>query len=769
MRRKVLGLWLVLLVACGFIAARTNYRTDMGDFLPHSASMAQQVLAGQVNGGAASHIVLLSLSGAPMPVLATLSDTLATSLRRQPGFLDVMNGGDASFAGVQNYVWQNRYLLSPGVTAAKFSAAGLHEALESDLSVLNSELGLALGQSLPSDPTGEMLLLLNQFDNNTGPAQQNGVWAAPDGSAALLLVHTAVPGFDLDAQQQALAQITTQFASARAATPGAAAAVLQMSGPGVFAVHIRNTTKADVSRLSMLALLGAAGLLAFAYRSPRVLLLGLLPIVSGALAAIAAVSLAFGFVHGITLGFGVTLIGESLDYAIYLFTQTGRGERPGETLSRIWPTLRLGALTSIAGFCAMLFSSFTGFAQLGLFSIAGLVAAAATTRFVLPHFVPQDFFAGGADTLAQPLHVLIRHKRAGRGLLVTAFIAAIILLLLHRGGMWDGNLLNLSPISASDQRLDQTLRQDLAVPDQRYFAVFTAADEQQALQKSEALAPVLSGLVATQKLGGFDLPSTILPSRATQRAHQAALPDAATLHINFARAIAGLPFNATAFTPFFKDVETARIAPLLTRASLPPALALQYDSLLTRNGSNWVVMVPLHDVTDPAGIASVLKKSGPDFVDLNQESDRLLGNFQHQAVMLAVAGSLAILLLLWLGLHSVKRVAAVAAPLIAAVTITAAVLTLGEAKLSIFMVAGFLLIVAIGSNYCLFFERSTPGTKEYPRAVASIVLANLCTVAAYGLLSFSRIPVLHDIGLTVALGTFLSLLCGALLSTKPAP
>ena len=58
------------------------------------------------------------------------------------------------------------------------------------------------------------------------------------------------------------------------------------------------------------------------------LLLGLLPIASGALAGIAAVSLAFGFVHGITLGFGVTLIGESLDYAIYLFTQPAKASRP---------------------------------------------------------------------------------------------------------------------------------------------------------------------------------------------------------------------------------------------------------------------------------------------------------------------------------------------------------------------------------------------------------------------------------------------------------
>ena len=40
-----------------------------------------------------------------------------------------------------------------------------------------------------------------------------------------------------------------------------------------------------------------------------------------------------------------------------------------------------------------------------------------------------------------------------------------------------------------------------------------------------------------------------------------------------------------------------------------------------------------------------------------------------------------------------------------------------------------------------------------------------CTVAAYGLMSLSGIPVLHDIGLTVSIGTFLSLVCGAVLST----
>jgi len=153
----------------------------------------------------------------------------------------VMNGDAQSFTGVQNYVWRNRYLLSPDVTASGFSVAGLQSALTSDLALLGSELGMVMGQSLASDPTGEMLGLLKQFDSGTGPAQQDGAWVAQDGRTALLLAHTASPGFDLDAQQLALAAISDHFAQARAAMPGAGSATLQMSGPGVFAVRTRDT------------------------------------------------------------------------------------------------------------------------------------------------------------------------------------------------------------------------------------------------------------------------------------------------------------------------------------------------------------------------------------------------------------------------------------------------------------------------------------------------------------------------------------------------
>ena len=150
-------------------------------------------------------------------------------------------------------------------------------------------------------------------------------------------------------------------------------------------------------------------------------------------------SLGFGAVHGITLGFGVTLIGEAVDYAIYLFTQITPGSTPADSLSRIWPTLRLGLLTSVCGFGAMLLSGFPGLAQLGLFSIAGLIMAVLVTRFVLPALLPPGFTVRAAAGLAPRVTALADAARFLRYPLMLATIAGMFYLGTHRDSLWAMN------------------------------------------------------------------------------------------------------------------------------------------------------------------------------------------------------------------------------------------------------------------------------------------------------------------------------------------
>jgi predicted exporter len=55
-----------------------------------------------------------------------------------------------------------------------------------------------------------------------------------------------------------------------------------------------------------------------------------------------------------------------------------------------------------------------------------------------------------------------------------------------------------------------------------------------------------------------------------------------------------------------------------------------------------------------------------------------------------------------------------------------------------------------------------------PQVLASLLLANGCTVAGFGVLSLSRTPVLHDLGVPVAIGTLLSLIFATIIMS-PAP
>jgi len=91
-------------------------------------------------------------------------------------------------------------------------------------------------------------------------------------------------------------------------------------------------------------------------------------------------------------------------------------------------------------------------------------------------------------------------------------------------------------------------------------------------------------------------------------------------------------------------------------------------------------------------------------------------------------------------------------------------------QLTILHLVGLLLIVAIGSNYALFFDRAAAqaDAQERARTVASLLVANLTTVMGFGALAFSSVPVLAAVGSTVAPGALLALLFSAVLARPDA-
>ncbi len=785
-RALIPALWLGCMALASIIVARAHYVADLSAFLPAKPTPKQQLLVDQLRDGPASRLMLIAFEQGDAAARAAVSVATARRLRLDPQFSGVDNGEPVSEERDREFLFSHRYLLSDTVTAARFSAAGLHAAIVDTIDSLASSAGLLLKSLLPSDPTGELPRILDQLQRSGAPSTSEGVWASPDGGRALAVAETAARGSDTDAQEHAVETVRAAFAAAVRETPapGAAAVRLKLSGPGVFAVDARSKIERAAVRLSIVSSMLVVMLLFAIYRSVPALALGLAPVASGALTGIAAVALGFGTVHGVTLGFGITLIGESVDYSVYFFVQSCRAPEGGAAVPNWrrswWPTVRLGMLTSVCGFASLLPSGFPGLAQLGLYSISGLVAAALVTRHVLPALLPHGLVIRDVTPLGDrvaglllPARRLTDRHLAMLGLALAALAATI--LLEHRATLWNRELAALSPVSASDQNDDAALRRDLGAADVRALVIVSGPTQDSALRLAERAGEVLGALAEAGVIEGFDSPANYLPSVAIQEARRASLPDAPQLLERLTAAAAGTGLRVERLQSFLSDVEAARRGPLITARDLQgTSLRAGFDSLLLHQRNRWSALLPLHAsskarVVDTARVAAALQRAQLEeaqVVDLKQESDALYSAYLNEAIHLSSAGILAIIVLLLIALRSPRRIVRILVPLLLAVLTVAAGLALSGVQLTILHLVGMLLIVAVGSNYALFFDRQS-GLHEAggeSLTLASLVIANAGTVIGFGLLAFSQVPVLVALGTTVAPGAFLALVFAAVLA-----
>ena len=772
-RQRALGVWLLFVVAAAWITARTTYVADLSAFLPSTPTADQAVLLDQLRTGIATKLVLIGIEGGSAQARSEASLQLAQALR-QSGAFETVNNGDASpWQDAGTFLFEHRYLLSPAVDAQRFTADGLRSGIDETLALLGTPAGAIVKPTLLRDPTGETVRMAEAMLPARAPRSEGGVWVSRQAARAVIVAITRAEGSDLDGQERALAIVRTRF------EPLAAQGLrLLMSGAGTFGVSSRAQIQSEVERLAIAGSVIMVALLLAAFGGVRALATALLPVGTGVVAGIAAVSLGFGQVHGITLGFGTTLIGEAVDYAIYYLIQArpspSGGSGADRWIARHWPTVRLGLWTSLCGFAALVFSGFPGLAQLGVFSIAGLAAAALTTRHVFPLLAPDGAPGEGmrrrlGRIMARAAAVLGR--RAARWTVWLLTLAALVAL-VALPSPWRGDLSSLSPISPAEIRLDEELRADLGSVESGALVAVSAPDEAQVLALAEQAGQRLETLVAQGALLGYDSPARMLPSPATQARRRAALPDAATLTSALAQATDQGPLKAGRLGAFISDVQAARTQPLLDRAALRATpLAGAIDALLVPGtpARPWRALLTLQ--ADARGVpvdkvrAALADLPGARVVDISGELGAIYKRYLREAMLQALLGALAVCALLALHLRSASRLWRLCQPLGAAVLIVLAGLAASGAALGILHLVGFLLMVAIGSNYALFFDHLSHQGRMKENSdedtLASLALANLTTVLSFGLLAWSGIPALHAIGQVVAPGALLCLVLSA--------
>jgi predicted exporter len=640
---------------------------------------------------------------------------------------------------------------------------GDSRALERDaLHAAYTPLGFTRAFGISDDPLGLESEAFAEELPGAGRARLEGDILVVKGEARFwTLVRATVAGDPYRTQTHA--DVTTALAGARAAASEIASdAAIDGSGVVLHAAAAASKAQAEVATFGTIDLLAVVLLIVLVFRRLRPLVVTLLTIGIATIAALTACHFAFGEVHILTLTFGTSLIGVSVDYALHYFVNGMPAEGDPAEPHDIVPALILGCTTTVAGYLTFLIAPIPGLRQIALFSAVGLATACAVVILLYPRAL---------DVLS----VLFRKLRLERVSAprqvprwVARLAAARIETLVPRPVLWVAAPLLLAAVIVGLWRLEarddvrslQRPPPDLIAAEKRVrallgvnfdtrFVLVTGTTPEVVAQRLEALEPVLRRLVRDDRLAGYLSASPSLVSLARQR-HDRALLESRVYVENgsLERVMSGL-----GFTPDAIEARRAAFADTRGRWLTPDAWLESPLSAPVRHlwlgalGQAHAAVVMLDRNSAPDVVRSAIEAlPGVQLVDQVADISHVLGEYRRIAgwlMLVVVTVMLACLLVFYRSGTAVRT----AIPAAAGLALTLATLGLAGEPVNLLHVLSLLLVLGLGVDYAIILREG-----RNLQAVLAVFLSMTTTLISFGLLGFSSVPFVRSIGITVALG-----------------
>jgi len=769
-RCKAITIVCILLAALYVIFANFRISTELSLFLPEPVTKFEKLLHYQLNNGASTNIIFLGFSGLPAKELADFNQRMTKRLRQSDTFSKVTNNASNLSESALEFLEKNRYLLTHNDLSEQLSVAGLKASLSARLDGLASSSAPIEKRYLRRDPTGEIITLLGEWQGKVSrykrPQELYGVWFSDDRTRSLIMIEIAADISRLKNQVGAVLEIRSIYDSMK--LPGLTRI---MTGPAVFAVESGEDIRDDVTNLTLIAVILVVLFLWTAYRSIRMVVWVVSPLFMGIAVATATILLLYGKIHGITLAFGITLAGVAVDYPIHLLTGLGGSAVQNQhSIVKIWRTLRLGVFSTVVAYSAFLVSGFGGMQQLGLFTIVGLTAAALFSRWVLP-----EVAAGRKDKIAglmivhKYLRVLGQDASRLRWLVVASLTGSLAALILTDKPILHLNVDSLSPIKEERRAQGKMLRGDLGFWYGGSMMLITAGDKEGVLQFSERIEIDLDRLIEDQYIEGYDMASQFLPSLEHQELRKSQIIDIDTLRDNLKQASADFPFKKNVFDPFIKEISAVADLPLVDPLSLEEtAIGKKLNPLLFNfeDGAGGVIL--LHGVKDSKRMTDFADQyQGLYYMHLKSASTNLVARSVDRVSIIMLVCIAIIYISLAFAFKSWRRPLKIMIPTLSAAVGAAAILVFTNNPLSIFHLISLLLVVGLGLDYALFFNRLPENNDEWDTTFRSLWVCAVTTILVFGILVFSQTPPLQAIGITVAIGALMSFIFAAMWAAAP--
>ncbi len=743
---------LLFAALCAAWLARLDYSrkisTNVLDLIPPSEQSPEVALVRNFANDIQSRVMLFALRdpAAPGAAPTAAAQDFAAQLAASPLFAEATVLGDAANQETMGrQIFERRFeLLLPGWLGDRQREFAATHRPPADFSAWLADRTAADLEKFLAEPEAsamETLVLMDPLLLVPQLAHQAQILSPAQQARGHALVWSRIKPSPLaeEGQQPVFAAIRSALAHTRASHPDVE---LQWSGINRFAAASRARIESEISLLNLFSVVGVLVVSAIFVRHIYKIL-HLLPVILLSIAGAWTVStLVFDRLHILVFVIGSLLSGVAIDYGIYIYMQPAAepDEPYASKLRRILKPLLASCLTTVIGFSLLLFSDLPLIRQIGLFVAAGLLCALATAMLYFaqldrPFLEGRDFGRLGAGRE----HPLLRWLP--RALLAAAVLAALVgPWRLH----WRDDVHQLDIPAPELNRNEAELRALFGESgDRTLYLTYgdTLADARQHLEEFLAHETKIAPHAQHSSLG------LLLPTERDWRELRLRLATLPHFETDLRAALEQHGFVGDAFQSFFNDWSRLRRDP---PAGDYAAVAAHMRALLTgplallgsTHAPFWFLTIADHatDAAPPPGLHTVS-------VSQLQSLNDLFTRYRWSALRLSLIG-LALVIASVFAIYPFRRGLRIALIPAGSCFIVFGVFGLLGQSLNLFHLLGAFLGVCLSHNYAIFSSDHAAAGASPP---IPIRLSALCTATSFGVLACSHIPVIHALGLTVAL------------------
>ncbi|MBN8859578.1 MAG: 1-acyl-sn-glycerol-3-phosphate acyltransferase [Sphingobacteriales bacterium] len=642
----------------------------------------------------------------------------------------------------------------------------LEQTLQHNLQTLSSPAGFALKNMISNDPVGVSFVALRklqqlQYDENF--ELYDNCIVTRDHKTLMLFLTPVYPPNNTGKNEQFLngldsiirAKADSGFSNIDARYFGATA---------VSAGNARQLGK-DTWFTQGATLVFLILFIGFYFRRASAPVLIMIPVVTGALFALAMVYLIRGSISVIAVGTGSVILGIAVNYSLHVFNHYRHTGDIRKVITDLAFPLTLGSLTTIGGFFCLNFAASDMLKDLGTFAGFSLIGAALSSLIFLPHFITSSKNKNKAGAVSHSWIDRLATWRPDHNRYIIGTILLLTIAFIVASGHvgFETNLNNMNYMPERLKEAEKKLNRINEAALQSVYIVVDGSNLNQALVNNEKLNTEIEKLKDSNIISKYSGVSALIMSDSLQQKRidrwntywTAAKKETLLKTLQEKGRVLG--YSATAFNAFaamlnknFPAIDTA------TARQLRTTFLDDYISEFPDHATvvTLVKVPPEHKETIYNAFAGK-----PDITVLDRQylTGKFVALINTDFTSIALITSILVFVILWITYGRIELTLIAFLPMMLSWIWILGLMAVLGIKFNIINIIVSTLIFGLGDDYSIFImdgllQEYRTGTKNLSSFKSSILLSAVTTIAGLGVLIFAQHLALRSIAAISVVG-----------------